>query len=124
MVTQAVFRALDDPIRRSIVALLSRSRLSVTEIASHFEVSRPALSRHLRVLREAEVVSESRSGRERLYRLEPEVLDQAAEWLTDVAAGRDLEDRWDSRPYEVPDDAPDGASASGSQGVTTDWRQW
>ena len=86
MVTYGVFRCVSDPIRRAILELLAASESPAGVLASHFEVSRPAISRHLRVLRAAGVVSETRSGRERIYRLEPRALETAAEWLRDVAA--------------------------------------
>ena len=120
MVTQRIFRALDDPIRRSIVRLLAVDRLPVTEIAGHFEVSRPAISRHLRVLRDAELVSETRSGRERLYRLEPEVLEEAARWLNDVAVGRGS-----LAADQVPSESTEAPLRTGTEPVTSpDWRQW
>ncbi len=120
MVTQRIFRALDDPIRRSIVRLLAVDRLPVIEIAGHFEVSRPAISRHLRVLRDAELVSETRSGRERLYRLEPEVLEEAARWLNDVAVGRGS-----PAADQVPSESTEARPRTDTEPVTSpDWRQW
>ncbi len=88
MITNDVFRCVSDPIRQSILELLTTSDLPVTELASHFEVSRPAISRHLRVLRAAGIVTERRAGRQRIYSLQPELLERAAEWLRHVAARR------------------------------------
>jgi DNA-binding transcriptional ArsR family regulator len=74
-----VFEALADPTRRRIVELLAEEERSVGDLASHFPSSRPAISKHLRVLREAGVV-DSRAQR-RIYRLEPEALGEAEGWL-------------------------------------------
>ena len=78
-----VFRAVADATRRAIVDLLQEGDLAVQEIAGRFLVSRPAISRHLRILREAGLVSETRKGRQRIYRLEATVLKPALVWLED-----------------------------------------
>ncbi|MDW6024074.1 metalloregulator ArsR/SmtB family transcription factor [Mesorhizobium sp. BAC0120] len=78
---RSVFRAIADPTRRAILDRLRRGPAPVNELASEFSQSRPAISKHLRILREARVVSEERSGRERLYRLEPEQLREIADWI-------------------------------------------
>jgi DNA-binding transcriptional ArsR family regulator len=76
-----VFEALADPTRRRIVELLAEEERSVGEVASHFQVSRPAVSRHLRVLREAGVVNARGDAQRRIYRLDPKALGQAEDWL-------------------------------------------
>lgn len=121
MVTQEVFRCLGDPIRRSVLEMLALSRLTVTEIASHFEISRPAVSRHLRVLRQGGVVAETRSGRERIYRLEPEALERAAEWLRSVAAGRA---EGQLGPGEPEAAAPEAQADAPEPDEGADWRSW
>jgi DNA-binding transcriptional ArsR family regulator len=68
------FAALGEPRRREILRLVSLSELSVGEIAGRFDVSRPAISQHLRVLKEAGLVTERRDGTRRLYRARPETL--------------------------------------------------
>lgn len=78
-----VFRALADSTRRSIVDLLDEQDMSVQEITAHFSVSRPAISRHLKILRQAGLVSENREGRQRFYSLEVARLQPALSWLTD-----------------------------------------
>lgn len=75
------FRAISDPTRRAILHRLREGPLAVNTLASDFEQSRPGISRHLRVLREASLVSEARAGRERIYRLEPAPLRGVANWL-------------------------------------------
>jgi DNA-binding transcriptional ArsR family regulator len=76
-----VFEALADPTRRRIVELLSEEERSAGEVAAHFEVSRPAVSKHLRVLREAGVVKVRMDAQKRIYRLDPEALSEAESWL-------------------------------------------
>ena len=68
---RSVFRAIADPTRRAILDRLRQGPAPVNELASAFSQSRPAISKHLRILRELRVVSEQKLGRERLYRLEP-----------------------------------------------------
>ena len=76
-----VFCAVSDPIRREILEMLSTDDLPVKDLCHRFEVSRPAISRHLRVLREAGLVTELRMGRERLYALNPEPLRAVRVWI-------------------------------------------
>jgi DNA-binding transcriptional ArsR family regulator len=71
---EAALRAIAEPNRRRILALVAQEELSAGQIASHFEVTRPAVSQHLGVLREAGLVSERRAGARRLYRARPEGL--------------------------------------------------
>ena len=72
--------ALGDPIRQRIVELLATGERDAGDLAAEFEVSRPAVSRHLRVLREAEVVTAREEGRRRIYALRPESLEEVARW--------------------------------------------
>jgi DNA-binding transcriptional ArsR family regulator len=76
-----VFEALADPTRRRIVELLAENERSAGEVAKHFRVSRPAVSKHLRVLREAGVVNARGEAQRRIYRLEPRALGEAEGWL-------------------------------------------
>lgn len=75
-----VFQAVADPTRRAILDRLRRGPLPVNELASGFRVSRPAISKHLRVLRNAKLVREQKEGRQRLYQLEAERLEAVAKW--------------------------------------------
>ena len=77
----SVFEAVADPTRRRIVELVSTQELPAGDIAGAFSVSRPAISRHLRVLREAGVVTARGDGQRRLYRLEPRALDELDHWI-------------------------------------------
>jgi DNA-binding transcriptional ArsR family regulator len=76
-----VFGALADPTRRAVLDLLMTGDRPAGEIAQRFPVSRPAISKHLRQLRRAGLVAETRSGRHRVYRLNPEPLQTVATWL-------------------------------------------
>jgi DNA-binding transcriptional ArsR family regulator len=69
---EAALRALAEPRRRRILELVGERELSAGEIASHFEVTRPAISQHLGVLKEAGLVDERRNGTQRLYRARPQ----------------------------------------------------
>jgi DNA-binding transcriptional ArsR family regulator len=69
---EEALRAIAEPNRRRILTLVSSNELSAGEIAARFEITRPAVSQHLSVLREAGLVSERREGTRRLYRLRPE----------------------------------------------------
>ena len=75
-----VFRAIADPTRRAILDRLRAGPAPVNALALDFEQSRPAISKHLRVLRDAALVSEQRVGRERVYRLQARPLQQVAGW--------------------------------------------
>ncbi|HLJ24868.1 MAG TPA: metalloregulator ArsR/SmtB family transcription factor [Candidatus Acidoferrales bacterium] len=78
---EAAFGALADPTRRAVLDLLRRGSLPAGRIAQAFPVSRPAISRHLRLLRRAQLVRERREGRRRLYQLNPEPLRAVDSWL-------------------------------------------
>ncbi|HYA98092.1 MAG TPA: metalloregulator ArsR/SmtB family transcription factor [Methylomirabilota bacterium] len=77
----AAFQAVADPTRRAVLDLLRRGSLPAGAIARAFPVSRPAISRHLRVLRRARLVEERRSGRHRIYRLNADPLKGVDRWL-------------------------------------------
>jgi len=76
-----VFAAISHPARRRMLDLLTETQRSVSDIAGHFKMSRPAVSQHLRVLLDAGLVTEQRHGRERRYRLVPERLSPVRDWL-------------------------------------------
>jgi DNA-binding transcriptional ArsR family regulator len=83
MVTQEamVFHAVSDATRRAILDRLRDGGKAVNEIAGDFPVSRPAISKHLRVLHDARLVTEVRQGRHRVYQLNPEPLREVDRWL-------------------------------------------
>lgn len=75
------FRAVADPTRRAILDRLRAGGAPVHEIAADFDMSRPAVSRHLRILREAQLIREHREGRERIYELTPAPLESVHHWI-------------------------------------------
>jgi DNA-binding transcriptional ArsR family regulator len=79
--TEAAFQALADPTRRAVLDLLRRGSQPAGQIAEAFPVSRPAISKHLRLLRRAHLVQEHREGRNRIYRLNPEPLRAVDRWI-------------------------------------------
>ena len=83
---EAVFGALADPTRRAVLDLLRRGSLPAGRIAQAFPVSRPAVSKHLRLLRRARLVEERRHGRNRVYRLNPDPLRTVDSWLSQYRA--------------------------------------
>lgn len=76
-----VYRALADPTRRAILSGLLKGEQSVNRIAGQFAVSRPAVSKHLRLLKDADLVSEVKRGKEHFYALNPEPLREVDRWL-------------------------------------------
>lgn len=80
------FSALADPVRRSLLQRLSRGSARVVDLTADHDISRPAISRHLRVLGDAGLVAADDHGRERHYRLVRDGLEPVRTWLDDVAA--------------------------------------
>jgi DNA-binding transcriptional ArsR family regulator len=78
-----VFRALSDPTRREILSLLRTGRQSVGELAANFDVSRPAISKHIRVLREARLIINRSQGASRVCELNAAPLRAVDAWLAD-----------------------------------------
>ncbi len=92
--------AIADPIRREILEMLDGQQLTAGDIAARFEISRPAISRHLRVLRESGLVRAELVGRQRVYALDTEPLGELADWITRF--GRNAwERRFDALETEV-----------------------
>lgn len=82
MPSMQVFEVLADPIRREIIALLAAGERPAGELSAAFEVSRPAVSRHLRVLREAGLVRSRAEAQRRIYSLDARPLAEVDEWLS------------------------------------------
>jgi DNA-binding transcriptional ArsR family regulator len=87
-IMEAAAAAIADPTRRRVLELVRDRELAAGEIAGEFAISRPAVSRHLRVLRTAGLVTERRDGRLRLYRADPGPLAELSRWLDDYWTGR------------------------------------
>lgn len=118
------FRALADGRRRRILVLLSQSTLSVGEIAGEFTVSRPAISKHLRILERAGLVSEVREGRRHVYRMEPAFLEGVRLWLENLEPreGKRVKEGARRRVAQpVPAEKQVAAPAAVSE---EDWKQW
>jgi DNA-binding transcriptional ArsR family regulator len=81
-----VFHAIAHPARRTILVLLKRGDKPASELAEPFGVSFAAISQHLKVLKEAELVTERREGRQRIYRLRPHPLREVASWAREFEA--------------------------------------
>ena len=81
MSLQATLRALSDPIRREILNLLKQGRLSAGEITEHFDVTAASISRHLSVLKEADLIRDTRQGKFIYYDLNTSVLEETLLWI-------------------------------------------
>jgi len=82
MLEQMVFRAIADPTRRNILTMLSTGERSLNEISAAFEMTRPAVAKHIKVLEEGGLVQIRKQGRVRLHRLQPERLKTVSDWLS------------------------------------------
>src|SRR5882724_8465529 len=76
-----VFHAISDPTRRALIDLLANREAPVNNLCGKFDMTQPAISQHLRVLRAAGLVDERRDGRQRIYRLNPGPLKEIADWV-------------------------------------------
>lgn len=76
-----VFQAIADPNRRAIIGLLAKKRLTVNAVAEHFSISRPAVSRHIKVLKECGLVVMQRQGRERYCEVRLDKLNEVSDWV-------------------------------------------
>ena len=89
---QDTLRALADPIPREILSLLKGGRLSAGEIGQHFPVTAAAISRHLSVLKEADLIRDQREGKFIYYELNTSVLEEIMLWLTELK-GKETDER-------------------------------
>ena len=85
---QSTMRALSDPIRRDILTLLKSGRMSAGDICEHFEVTGAAISRHLSVLREADLIRDTREGKFIYYELNASVFEELLMWVSDIKGGK------------------------------------
>jgi DNA-binding transcriptional ArsR family regulator len=81
MALDAVFAALADPTRRAIVERLAKGNATVTELAEPFHLSQPAISKHLKVLERAGLISQGRDAQRRPRKLEPQRINQLSQWI-------------------------------------------
>ena len=86
---QNTLRALSDPIRREILNLLKGGRMAAGDIADHFEVTGAAISRHLSVLKEADLIRDKREGKFIFYELNASVLEEIMLWIAELKGDND-----------------------------------
>lgn len=84
---QQTLRALADPIRREILNMLKQGRMSAGEITAQFSVTGAAISRHLSVLKEADLITDQREGKFIFYELNASVLEEIMLWLSELKGG-------------------------------------
>ena len=84
MALQQTLKALSDPVRREILNLLKTGTLSAGEICDHFDITAAAISRHLSVLKEADLIRDDRQGKFIYYELNASVLEEIMLWITDL----------------------------------------
>ena len=84
---QATMKALSDPTRREILNLLKTGRLSAGEIGEHFDMTAAAISRHLSVLKEADLIRDTRAGKFIIYELNTSVLEEVMLWMQELKGG-------------------------------------
>ena len=84
MAIQSTLKALADPIRREILNLLKSGRMSAGDIAEHFEVTGASISRHLSVLKDADLIRDSREGKFIFYEINTSVLEDIMLWITEL----------------------------------------
>ena len=84
MALQETLRALSDPVRREILNQLKSGRKSAGEISAHFDITAAAVSRHLSVLKDADLIRDTREGKYIFYELNASVLEEILLWITDL----------------------------------------
>ena len=89
MALQNTLKALADPIRRQILNLLKGGSMSAGEITSHFDVTAASISRHLSVLKDADLIRDTRDGKYIIYELNASVLEEIMLWITDLKGDGD-----------------------------------
>lgn len=81
---QQTLKALSDPVRREILDLLKSGRMSAGELTGHFDITAAAISRHLSVLKDADLIRDTREGKYIFYELNASVLEEILLWITDL----------------------------------------
>lgn len=93
MSLQNTLKALADPIRREILNMLKAGRLSAGEIVEHFDVTGASISRHLSVLKDADLIRDTREGKYIYYELNVSVLEEIMLWITDLKGGTEYDEK-------------------------------
>jgi DNA-binding transcriptional ArsR family regulator len=113
-----VFGALADPTRRAILARLTQGEATVGELAAPFELSQPAISRHIKVLEDAGLVSRTRLATARISHLEPDSLRAVMDWLAVIGESADPYRRYSVQSADWLDAFPALAEPAGSREST------
>ena len=92
-----VFQAIADPTRRAILPLLAASAMTPNALSEHFDSSRQAISKHIKILAECDLVTQKQNGREIYYYFEPKKLKEVDKWL------KPFREMWDSRFSQLDD---------------------
>ena len=92
MSLQKTLKAISDPVRREILNLLKGQRLSAGEITNHFSITAAAVSRHLAILKDAELIRDSREGKFIFYELNASVLEELILWAADLKGGNSYDE--------------------------------
>lgn len=110
MIKRDVFQGIADPNRRAILGLLARRKLTLNGLAQHFAISRPAVSKHIKILAECGLVVIRKQGREHYCEVRPEKLNEVAQWVEQYRqVWEDRFDRLESYLAEVQyKENPDG----------------
>ena len=91
MALQHTMKAISDPIRREILNLLKKGRMSAGEITDHFDVSGAAISRHLSLLKDADLIRDKREGKFIFYEINTSVLEEVLMWISDLKGENDYD---------------------------------
>ena len=86
-----VFQAISDPTRREIINIISKGSLNLNSVAENFNVSRPAISKHIKILTECQLIKQEQSGREIYYHFNPKKMKEVDKWLEPFRS------TWDTR---------------------------
>ena len=86
---QNTMKALADPTRREILNMLKKGRMSAGDITDHFDITAAAISRHLSVLKEADLIRDTREGKFIIYELNASVLEEIMLWINDLRGGNE-----------------------------------
>lgn len=92
MSLQKTLKAISDPVRREILNLLKGQRLSAGKITNHFSITAAAVSRHLAILKDAELIRDSREGKFIFYELNASVLEELMLWAADLKGGNSYDE--------------------------------
>ena len=89
MALQQTLKALADPIRRDILNMLKKQRMAAGDIADHFSVTAPSISRHLSVLKDADLIRDTREGKFIYYEINTSVLEETMLWIANLKGDKD-----------------------------------